>query len=59
MMPTPFDRGNRTYHISTERLQKFGKLTWAQRLRWVEESAQFIRMAQAALKAQKGSVPPH
>jgi hypothetical protein len=53
----PFDRGSRTYLVSTERLREFGKLSWAERLRWVEESAQFVRMAQAALQAQKKPAP--
>jgi hypothetical protein len=52
-IPSSFDRGTRTYLVSTEPLREFGKLTWAERLRWVEESAQFIRMAQAALETQK------
>lgn len=49
--PQPaFDRGNRTYSVSDERLREFGKLSVAERLRWVEESAQFVRLGQAALK---------
>lgn len=50
--PPTFDRGNRTYSVSDERLREFGKLSAAERLRWVEESAQFVRLGQAALKAQ-------
>lgn len=50
--PLAFDRGNRTYWVSDERLREFGKLSVAERLRWVEESAQFVRLGQAALKAQ-------
>ena len=49
--PQPsFDHGNRTYFGSDERLREFGKLSVAERLRWVEESARFLRLGQAALK---------
>lgn len=50
-MPQPmpaFDRGDRTYHVSDERLRAFAKLTVAQRLQWVEQCSQFVRLAQAA-----------
>jgi len=52
-----FDPANRTYHLSDERMQAFRKLNPAERLRWVEELAQFLRLArvareQAAVKAQ-------
>jgi hypothetical protein len=50
--PLAFDRGNRTYWVSDERLREFGKLSVAERLRWVEESAQFVRLGQATLKVQ-------
>lgn len=47
--PTPaFDRGDRTYHVSDERLRAFAQLTLAQRLQWVEQCSQFVRLAQAA-----------
>jgi len=54
-----FDPANRTYHLSEERMQAFRKLTPAERLHWVEELAQFLRLArvareQAAVKAQIG-----
>jgi hypothetical protein len=55
---TAFDRGSRTYLVSTERMREFGKLTWTERLRWVEESAQFIRMAQAAMQAKSKPMGP-
>lgn len=45
------DRGERTYHVSDERLRAFAQLTVAQRLQWVEQCSQFVRLAQAA-KAQ-------
>ncbi len=47
--PTPaFDRDNRTYYVSDERLRAFGQLSVAQRLQWVEQYSQFVRLAQAA-----------
>ena len=46
-----FDRGDRTYHVSDDRLRAFAQLTVAQRLQWVEQCSQFVRLAQAA-KAQ-------
>lgn len=52
MNPLPpahaFDRGDRTYHVSNERLRAFAQLTVAQRLQWVEQCSQFVRLAQAA-----------
>jgi hypothetical protein len=54
-MPT-FDRGDRTYHVSDERLKAFSQLTVAQRLQWVEQCSQFVRLAQAA-KAQMAPQP--
>ena len=53
-----FERGSRTYSVSDERLRAFSRLSWSERLRWVEESAQFVRMGQAALKG-KQPPPPH
>lgn len=49
-------RGQRIYYVSDERLRAFAQLTPAQRLAWVEQSAYFIRMGQAAL-AQKTKEP--
>lgn len=55
--PTPaFDRGNRTYYVSDERMRAFGQLSVAQRLQWVEQCAQFVRLAQAA-KSQTAPQP--
>ena len=42
----PFDRANRTYSVSDERLRAFRALTTEEKLRWVEELASFLRMAQ-------------
>jgi hypothetical protein len=47
-MNQPFDPGDRTYHVSDERLRAFRQLTPEQRLRWVEELAAFLRMAKVA-----------
>jgi hypothetical protein len=48
----PWDRGDRTYWVSDERLAAFGRLTVEQRLRWVEELAAFVRLARL------GAPPP-
>lgn len=42
----PFDRGNRTYYVSDERLRAFRALSAKEKLRWVEELATFLRLAQ-------------
>ena len=44
----PFDRANRTYYVSDERLRAFRALTTEEKLRWVEELASFLRMARPA-----------
>lgn len=44
-MSTTFDPGDRTYYVSDERLRAFQELTPEQRLRWVEELANFLRLA--------------
>ncbi len=41
-------RDQRTYYVSDERLRAFGQLSYAQRLQWVEQCSQFVRMAQQA-----------
>ena len=46
-----FQPGDRTYQVSDDRLKAFRALTPGQRLRWVEELAQFLRMARLARKA--------
>lgn len=40
-----FDRGDRTYHVSDERLREFAKLSAAQKLAWVEQCSAFIRLS--------------
>jgi hypothetical protein len=39
-----FDRGDRTYYVSDERLKAFRALSTEEKLRWVEELATFIRL---------------
>ena len=41
-MIMPFDRGDRTYHVSDERLKAFKALSTLEKLRWQEEIATFI-----------------
>lgn len=50
-------RDSRTYYVSDERLRAFAQLSYAQRLQWVEQCSQFVRMAQAA-KAALPAAPP-
>jgi hypothetical protein len=50
-----FDPANRTYHLSDERMRAFRKLTSAERLRWVEELATFLRMAKVARECQQSN----
>lgn len=40
-----FDRGDRTYYVSDERLRAFRALPAEEKLRWVEELATFLRLA--------------
>lgn len=40
-----FDRGDRTYYLSDERLRAFRALPTEEKLRWVEELATFLRLA--------------
>ncbi len=44
-MSQPFPSGDRTYHVSDERLRAFRMLTPEEKLRWVEELAAFLRLA--------------
>lgn len=46
-------RDQRSYHVSDERLRAFGQLSVLQRLQWVEQCSQFVRLAQAAKQAQE------
>jgi len=51
-----FQPSDRTDHVSDERLEVFGKLTPAQRLRRVEEQAQFLRLSRVARERGTPSV---
>ena len=53
-----FNRGDRTYHVSDERLQEFAKLSAAQKLAWVEQCSQFIRLARAGQTTKAPSLAP-
>ena len=46
---TPSVRDQRTYYVSDERLHAFAQLSYAQRLQWVEQCSQFVRLAQHAM----------
>jgi hypothetical protein len=39
------DAGNRTYFVSDERLRQFATLTPAEKMAWIEQCSQFIRLA--------------
>jgi hypothetical protein len=51
-------RSDRTYHVSDERLRAFAQLSYAQRLQWVEQCSQFVRLAQRA-KAELVAATPN
>lgn len=55
-MNKPFSSGDRTYHVSDERLRAFRQLTPEQRLRWVEELAAFLRLVKAERKERPDSL---
>ena len=46
-------RDQRTYYVSNERLRAFRQLSLLQRLQWVEQCSQFVRLAQAAKQTQE------
>lgn len=52
-------RDQRTYLVSDERLRAFGQLSYLQRLQWVEQCSSFVRLAQAAKRAQEPSPAGH
>mgnify|MGYP000539577880 CR=1 FL=1 len=41
------DRGQRTYHLSDERLRAFKTLSTEDKLRWQEELSTFIRLVRS------------
>jgi hypothetical protein len=49
-MKQSFKSEDRTYFVSDERLKAFQLLTPAQRLKWVEELALFLRLAKLGSK---------
>jgi hypothetical protein len=53
-MNKPCTSGDRTYHVSDERLRAFLRLTPGQRLHWVEELAAFLRLAKSGGKVRQG-----
>lgn len=53
-----YDRSQRTYYVSDERMRAFSALTPAERLRWVEELALFLRLAQAGGGKPRNPTPP-
>ena len=52
-----FDRGDRTYYVSDERLLAFRALPVEEKLRWVEELAMFIRLTREPDKPVSGATP--
>ena len=48
------DRGNRTYHVDDERLRAYRALPAADKLRWVEELAAFLRLARPDVRHSAG-----
>ena len=51
-------RDNRTYYVSDERLRAFAQLSYAERLQWVEQCAQFVRLAQISKAKLAASAHP-
>ncbi|HRK78165.1 MAG TPA: hypothetical protein PLQ95_06465 [Thiobacillus sp.] len=54
-----FDRDNRTYHVSDDRLRAFRALSPEDKLRWVEQLATFLRLAQPVKSAAAGKAEKH
>ena len=51
-----FDRGDRTYHVSDDRLKAFKALSTLEKLRWQEEVATFIRMTRLNREIPEGEI---
>jgi hypothetical protein len=47
-----FDRGDRTYYVSDERLREFRALSAEEKLRWLEELAAFLRLTRPAKETE-------
>lgn len=56
--PPQRDRGQRRYHVSTERLREFAKLTPYERLKWVEQCSTFVRLGQQSLAEHQKATKP-
>jgi len=54
ILSMPFDRSNRTYHVSDDRLRVFRALSPEDKLRWVEQLATFLRLVQPSKGAAAG-----
>lgn len=50
----PFDRGDRTYYVTDERLRAFKALSTLEKLRWQEEIATFILLTRQSNMGQSG-----
>ena len=57
-MNADFNPGDRTYFVDDERLRAFKALTPEQRLHWVEELANFLRLARANREHQRKNASP-
>jgi hypothetical protein len=53
----PFDRGDRTYYVSDERLKAFKALSTEEKLRWAEELATFILLTRESGKQGQEEIP--
>lgn len=49
-----FPPGDRTYHISDERLRAFRALTTEEKLCWLEELSAFLRLAKVGKRENEG-----
>ncbi len=58
-MSQPFPPGDRTYHLSDERLRAFRALTPEQKLRWQEEVSAFLRLAKASQHKEQNKTESH
>ena len=52
-----FNPEDRTHLVSDERLKAFKSLTQAQRLKWIEELSQFLRLAKLKSIQKKQNRP--
>lgn len=52
----PFDRSNRTYHVSDERLRAFRTLSPEDKVRWVEQLVTFLRLVSLSKAPQSAKL---